>query len=184
VIQSVEFFSTTLRGTVRRECCRKRLSIYLILAGRCVLDNQIHLLTFSMIENENSVSESPSKLSPAPERVLPQLAFYSVEYAGYVEPTSVPAAIRSLGGQSAVDRAFRRTGPKTDALLELSLRPDNPFSHPIPGDIVGPNNLLLKVIKRKRKRREDSSVSTDGALGEYTAEVVGIMAKTARFRSD
>jgi len=136
------------------------------------------------MENESSSSEQPSTSEPAPERVLPQISFYSVEYPGYVEPASVPAAICSLGGQSSVDRAFRRTGAKSDALLELSLRPGNPFSHPIPGDVVGANNLLLKVVKRKRKRGEDSSTPVDGALGEYTAEVVGIMAKTARFRSE
>jgi general transcription factor 3C polypeptide 5 (transcription factor C subunit 1) len=135
------------------------------------------------MEDESS-SELPSTSSPAPERVLPQLSFYSVEYPGYVEPASVPAAIHNLGGQSSVDRAFRRTGLKSDALLELSLRPGNPFSHPLPGDVIGANNLLLKVVKRKRKRGDDSSNPVDGALGEYTAEVVGIMAKTVRFRSE
>ena len=135
------------------------------------------------MENESS-SELPSISPPAPERVLPQLSFYSVEYPGYVQPASVPAAIHSLGGQSSVDRAFRRSGLKSDALLELSMRPGNPFSHPIPGDVIGANNLLLKVVKRKRKRGEGPSTSIDGTLGEYTAEVVGIMAKTARFRSE
>ncbi|KIM42935.1 hypothetical protein M413DRAFT_70152 [Hebeloma cylindrosporum] len=138
------------------------------------------------MENESSSSELPSISPPAPERTLPQHSFYSVEYPGYVEPASVPTAINTLGGQSSVDRAFRRTGVKSDALLELSLRPGNPFSHPIPGDVVGANNLLLKVVKRKRKRGEGSSSTSssgDGAVGEYTAEVVGIMAKTARFRS-
>lgn len=113
-----------------------------------------------------------------PPFILPQLSFYSIEYPGYVQPSSVPLAIDNLGGQSKVDRAFKRTASKTQALLELSLRPGNPFAHPIPGDVVSTNNLLLKVTKRKRKH------VSDGRIGEYTAEVAGIVLKTARFRSD
>ncbi|KAF8803887.1 hypothetical protein BYT27DRAFT_7340686 [Phlegmacium glaucopus] len=111
---------------------------------------------------------------------LPPLSFYSVEYPGYVQPLSVPLAISNLGGQSKVDHAFKRTASKPQTLLELSLRPGNPFAHPIPGDVVGTNNLLLKVIKKKRKHVADDYPCT---IGEYTAEVVGIVSKTARFRS-
>lgn len=116
--------------------------------------------------------------SAAPERPLPQLPFYSVEYPGYVRPTSIPIAIESLGGQSKLDNAFKR---KTEALLELHLRPGNPFAHPIPGDIVATNNILLKVTKRKRKRRHDAP--EDGAIGEYKVDAVGVISKTVRFRS-
>lgn len=116
--------------------------------------------------------------SAAPERPLPQLPFYSVEYPGYVRPTSIPIAIESLGGQSKLDNAFKR---KTEALLELHLRPSNPFAHPIPGDVVATNNILLKVTKRKRKRRHDTP--EDGAIGEYKVDAVGVISKTVRFRS-
>ncbi|KAF9013348.1 RNA polymerase III transcription factor IIIC subunit-domain-containing protein [Cyathus striatus] len=131
-----------------------------------------------------SVSSSPPH-TPAPEHHLPQTAFYSVEYPGYVRPESVPLAIRNLGGQVKLDNAFRRTLPKTEALMELSLHPGNPFSHPIPGDVVPTNNILMKVVKRKRKRPAEGTNATfqDGALGEYTTEVVGIVPKTVRFRS-
>lgn len=46
---------------------------------------------------------------------------------------------------------------------------------------MGTNNLLLKVVKRKRKRVADDYPCT---MGEYTAEVIGVVSKTARFRSD
>jgi general transcription factor 3C polypeptide 5 (transcription factor C subunit 1) len=118
--------------------------------------------------------------SVARELALPQHSFYSIEYPGYVQPSSVPLAISNLGGQSKVDHAFKRPAPKTQALLELSLRPGNPFAHPIPGDVVGTNNLLLKVTKRRRKQVGGNS----STIGEYTAEVVGVVSKTARFRSD
>ena len=79
----------------------------------------------------------PAQLPPAPERALPQAHFYSIEYPGYVREQAVPQAIQSLGGQHRVDRVFKRTAhSRADALIELALHPDNPFAHPIPGDVV------------------------------------------------
>lgn len=123
-----------------------------------------------------STSHRPSE---APEHPLLSTPFFSVEYPGYVRPTSVPLAINNLGGQSSLDNAFKRTATKADALLELSLRPGNPFAHPVPGDVINTNNVLLKVVKKKRRRLDGEGE----AIGEYTAEVVGIIQKTARFRS-
>jgi general transcription factor 3C polypeptide 5 (transcription factor C subunit 1) len=83
---------------------------------------------------------------------------------------------------------FKRTvskpaASKPETLVELRLRPDNPFAHPIPGDVVATNNILLKVVKRKRRRQDgDSGPSED--LGEYTAEAVGVIPKTIRFRGE
>ncbi|KAF7301453.1 hypothetical protein MIND_00710600 [Mycena indigotica] len=119
---------------------------------------------------------------PAPEKPLPTTPYYSVEYPGYVQSSSVPIAIKNLGGQAALDTAFKRTASKAEAqtILELNLRPGNPFSHPIMGEVVPTTNLVLKVVKRKRKNR----MQVDGEqLGEYTAEVIGTTSKTVRFRS-
>lgn len=126
------------------------------------------------------MQSTPPSVAGGREPALLQHSFYSVEYPGYVQPSSVPLAISNLGGQSKVDHAFKRTTPKSQTLLELSLRPGNPFAHPIPGDVVGTNNLLLKVTKRKRKQVAGDPCTT----GEYTAEVIGVVSKTARFRSD
>ncbi|KAF8897346.1 RNA polymerase III transcription factor IIIC subunit-domain-containing protein [Infundibulicybe gibba] len=117
----------------------------------------------------------------APDRALPKVAFYSVEYPGYVKEQSVPLAIQNLGGQTSLDNAFRRAASKTDAHIEVALRPGNPFAHPIPGDVVPTNNILLKITKKRRKRRD--TPPEDGAIGEYTVEAVGVINKTARFRS-
>ena len=116
--------------------------------------------------------------SRAPAYPLPQTPFYSIEYPGYVRPTSVPLAVSKLGGQSVLDSAFKRAVSKTETLIELKLRPDQPFAHPVPGDVVPTNNILLKIVKKRRKNRLE-----DGALGEYTAEAIGVISKTARFRS-
>jgi len=119
----------------------------------------------------------------AQERPLPQVTFCSVEYPGYVQESSVPIAIQKIGGQSKLDNAFRRSAQKKDAVLELSFRSNDPFTHPIPGDVVPANNLLLKIVKRKRRPCTSTGSSNDGSIGEFTAEIVGIVSKTARFRS-
>ena len=100
--------------------------------------------------------------------------------------TSAPLAIDRLGGQDAIDSAFRRaTGrDRVESLLELRLRPDNPYAHPIPGEVVPTSNIVLKVVKRKRKRRDADPAYADGPIGEYTVEAVGVVPKTARFRSE
>lgn len=121
--------------------------------------------------------------APAPGRPLPSAHFYSVEYPGHVRLISVSSAVERLGGQQRVENAFKRVSSKTDSLLELSLRPGNPFAHPITGDVVPTNNILLKVVKRKRKRREGQGQAGDGAIGDYTVEALGMIPKTARFRS-
>lgn len=139
---------------------------------------------------DESTSTGPQKR--APSRELPTTHFYSIEYPGYVRPESVSKAIDTLGGQSSIERAFRRNAPKEDSLLELNLRPDNPFSHPLPGDLVPTNNILLKVVKRRLKRPppndddddDDHGDGSQNVVGEYTAVAVGVIPKTARFRSE
>jgi len=123
--------------------------------------------------------------SPAPEIQIPPVRVYSVEYPGYVQPTSVPEAVRTLGGQQTLERAFRKSN-KPDAFLELRYRPDNPFSHPIAGEVVQTNSILLKVVKRRRKRVEGASTNGQdtGPVGEYTVEPIGLIPGTARFRGE
>ena len=141
------------------------------------------------MESENIIagpshSQIPEDVSSseAPLRPLPTTHFYSIEYPGYVQPTSVPKAIENLGGQSQVDSAFRRGNSKSESILELKLRPGSSFAHPIPGEVLPTSNILLKVVKRRRKRREGDLESA--SLGEYTIEALGTISKTARFRSE
>ncbi|KAG9219138.1 hypothetical protein CCMSSC00406_0001548 [Pleurotus cornucopiae] len=117
--------------------------------------------------------------SQAPARPLPTTSIYAVEYPGYVKLSSVPQAIENLGGQACLENAFKRTN--ADGLVELKLRPHNPFSHPIPGETVPTNNIILKIVKRKRKQAR--APYADGFEGEYTATAVGVATKTVRFRS-
>ncbi|KAJ7179308.1 RNA polymerase III transcription factor IIIC subunit-domain-containing protein [Mycena filopes] len=110
--------------------------------------------------------DSDSSAIPAPEFNIPATPFYSIEYPGYVRTTSVPTA---------------RSTAKPKEPLSSSCGQGTPSLIPLPGDVVPTNNLLLKIVKRKRKDRMDAD---DGTLqGEYTAEIVGSTSKTVRFRS-
>ena len=147
--------------------------------------DQHHAGPSQPIAGPSTVPPPPSTTPrPAPERPLPSTHYYSVEYPGFVRPRSAPLAIDRLGGQPAIDSAFRRaTGrDRVESLLELRLRKENAYAHPIPGEVVPTSNIVLKVVKRRRKRREGEP--TDGPIGEYTVEAVGVVPKTARFRSE
>lgn len=129
---------------------------------------------------QESASQVPSDVPSAPLHPLPSTQYYSVEYPGYVQPNSVPLAVERLGGQSDIDAAFKRTGGKSNSLIELNLRPGDPFAHPIAGEVIATNNILMKVVKRKRQK-EDGQMEP---IGEYTVEAMGVIPKTTRFRSE
>lgn len=115
----------------------------------------------------------------APSLPFPSAHHYSIEYPGYVNLTSVPLALNRLGGPSQVYQAFQRNGSKPGSHLELAFEPSDAFLHPLDGEVLSTNNLLLKIVKRRRKQG-----GTDGeTVGEYTAQIVGSISKTARFRS-
>ena len=148
-------------------------------------NDQQHAGPSQPVAGPSTIPPPPSTAPrPAPERPLPSTHYYSVEYPGFVRPRSAPLAIDRLGGQPAIDSAFRRaTGrDRVESLLELRLRKENPYAHPIPGEVVPTSNIVLKVVKRRRKRREGEPA--DGPIGEYTVEAVGVVPKTARFRSE
>ena len=61
------------------------------------------------------------------------------------------------------------------------MRPGNPFTHPLPGEVLPASNIVLKVVKRKLKKKLNNNES--GVTGEYKVEAVGVVTKSARFRS-
>ena len=132
------------------------------------------------MDSPAAVGTTPS--SPAPEIQIPPTRIYSVEYPGYVQPISAAEAIRRLGGQQALEKAFRNSS-KPDSFLELRCRPENPFAHPIAGEVVQTNSILLRVVKRRRKRATGTE-RDPGPIGEYTVEPVGLVPGTARFRGE
>lgn len=75
----------------------------------------------------------------------------------------------------------------TSSIVELNFRPDVTFSHTIPGDTIaqGNNMILLKVIKRRRKRKDKTKIVGQRVLqdnGVYKVEAMGRIDKVVRFR--
>ena len=132
------------------------------------------------------MAEPPAN-APKVARSIPleHSSFYSVEYPGYVDPQSVPKAVERLGGPHNVTDTFKRS-----LKIDLRLKDNDLFAHPPAGQTVTTHNLLLKVVRRKRKQPLDptatSSASADGSdsPGQFTAKVIGMTRKTIRFRSE
>ncbi len=130
-----------------------------------------------VISFKNYMSEDNS--GDAPEYVLPSACYYSVEYPGYVKPESVDKAVSALGGIKSLDASFRKhTQPAP--VPQLRLQPGNLFAHPIPGDVVKTNKLVLEVTKRIKKNRIHAE--SEEVEGEFVAKIVGSTSRTIRFR--
>ncbi|KAJ1931692.1 tau 95 subunit of transcription factor TFIIIC, partial [Linderina pennispora] len=62
--------------------------------------------------------------------------------------------------------------------VELRLRPHDPASHPVMGDVVTTRNILFKVTKRIKKSQLGKAKSEP----TVTADAVAVIDKTVRFR--
>ncbi|TPX67606.1 hypothetical protein CcCBS67573_g07465 [Chytriomyces confervae] len=115
----------------------------------------------------------------APSAPLRNWHFHVVEMPGRIIGSDPQNAIAAMNGMDAVAKAFSQ-----DLVpLELSLRPNDPFAHPLLGEIIPTANLLLKVTRKRRK-------TGSGPNGEYLesdykieTEIAGIIVKTGRFRA-
>ena len=117
----------------------------------------------------------------APYLKIPTTPFTAIEYPGLVN--SIPKALASLGTLPRIS-SILASPPDSSRAIELSLNPKNVFSHPIQGHVVPTGNILLKVVKRRRKKPR---LGNDGSVveeGIYTIETMGIVGKTVRFRCE
>lgn len=129
------------------------------------------------------------------QSVLPLIA--TVEYPGPVH--SLDAALYHLGGLDTVAKALAPRAqleqdpqhpPKQDPVavdshqvpLEFDFDPKNRFSHPVQAHIQSTNNIVCRVIKRKRKRPVRDADGQVVELGVYEIRPVGIEHRLARFR--
>lgn len=103
--------------------------------------------------------------------------YTSIEYPGPIK--SVSRALTALGGLNHLSLALSSTPPLP---IELNLMPGNPYSHPIPANVSSTGNLLVKIVKRKKKVRGKTEDEIDA--GVYTFEVVGLVEKGVRFRGE
>ncbi|KAB1218180.1 General transcription factor 3C polypeptide 5 [Morella rubra] len=85
---------------------------------------------------------------------LPSSEAFAVHYPGY--PSSVARAVETLGGAEGILKARSSQSNK----LELRFRPEDPYSHPVFGELRSCDNLLLKISKRKSSS-DDGKVCAD-----------------------
>ncbi|KAI9249127.1 RNA polymerase III transcription factor IIIC subunit-domain-containing protein [Phascolomyces articulosus] len=101
---------------------------------------------------------------------IPNRKFILVEYPGRVK--NVDRALKTLGGEKAIVNLL----DKDVKTIELRQRPEDPFCHPIAGDVLPSSSLLLKVTKRKKKNQPDEEAT-------FKTEALGTISKTCRFRA-
>ncbi|KAM0021188.1 putative transcription factor IIIC subunit 5, HTH domain-containing protein [Helianthus debilis subsp. tardiflorus] len=103
--------------------------------------------------------------------VLPTNKVFAINYPGY--PSSIERALETLGGTQDIAKARESQSNK----LELHFRPEDPYSHPLNGDIVMPcNQFLLKISKQK-----DEGRVSEGAEENICADIVGHVSETYNF---
>ncbi|KAJ3075678.1 tau 95 subunit of transcription factor TFIIIC [Podochytrium sp. JEL0797] len=117
--------------------------------------------------------------SVAPSLPLRNWQFHVVEMPGPITSGSPDMAIAALGGMDAITRAFSQ-----DLVpLELRLRPEDPFSHPILGEVISTSNLLLRVSKKRKKVPSGPNGTYLETDYRFDTEIVGLVTKTGRFRA-
>ncbi|KAH8926211.1 hypothetical protein BT69DRAFT_1317752 [Atractiella rhizophila] len=117
---------------------------------------------------------------PAPKFQIPNRTFVSIEYPGVVteQPESMERAIESLGGAAALSSAINSPSPSNQVELRLGSE-DEIFRHPIPGDIVDSDNIVLKLTRRRRKKKVGVDNEEEGV---FSVECLGLSTKIIRFR--
>lgn len=120
-------------------------------------------------------SEPIASSSKAPYHPFPRAVFTSVEYPG---PVSHPSALLKVVSQGDINECFNKHDPKEQQSLEIRYRGlQDRQSVPVRGLKVPSQKILLKVVKRRRKARRGQEPQ-----GVFTAEIVGTIAHTVRFR--
>ncbi|KAM0793466.1 hypothetical protein ACM66B_000909 [Microbotryomycetes sp. NB124-2] len=131
----------------------------------------------------------------------PHLA--AIEYPGPIKDASVGKALASVGGLKLVSRALdhsnktrdsnnggesqeqstKDTQTKSRTEIELSLSAQDPFHHPVQGNIARSANVVLKLVKRRRKQPLKDDLGTVTHSGTYSVQLAGIVTQTVRFRA-
>ncbi|MCO5596445.1 hypothetical protein L7F22_050508 [Adiantum nelumboides] len=92
--------------------------------------------------------------------VVPDKALFAVNYPGY--PASIPRVVETLGGKEAILKA---RSSETN-YMELRFRPEDPYAHPVFGELHGFSGLLLELSVE-----EDKEKGSQVLRGEITAKV-------------
>lgn len=124
--------------------------------------------------NANGSNGAASNARSARWRPLPRTTYRSIEYPG---PMQRPGQILQVVTQTDVDECFN--APMSEfRQLEMKYRPQERSSIPVRGSRVASQKVLVKVVK-KRKRARGGVASDEGV---FTANIVGSIPQTVRFR--
>lgn len=125
------------------------------------------------VHSEDEDHAGPSSAGIARVRPLPRTTFRSIEFPG---PMQRAEQILKLVHQEDIDDVFN--APMSDVRqLEMRYRPDVRAAVPVRGSRVASQKVLVKVTKRRRKGKEGKPEE-----GVFTAEVMGNIPQTVRFR--
>ncbi|TKA54607.1 hypothetical protein B0A53_03014 [Rhodotorula sp. CCFEE 5036] len=102
----------------------------------------------------------------------------TVEYPGPVN--SLDNALESLGGLASVASSFNAS---TATPLELNLDRGNRFSHPVSAHIAHTNNIVCRVVKRRRKKPVRDAQGDIVDAGMYQIQPIAVEHRLARFRA-
>ncbi|KAJ6420407.1 hypothetical protein OIU84_027864 [Salix udensis] len=96
--------------------------------------------------------------------LIPSKEGFAVYYPGY--PSSTSRAIQTLGGTESILKARSSQSNK----LELYFRPEDPYSHPVSGELRSCHSMLLKI---SRKKKDSSSINdAKEESKEFHADIV------------
>lgn len=103
---------------------------------------------------------------------LPSTKVFAVNYPGY--PSSTEHALVTLGGPEGIAKARELSKE-----LELHFRPEDPYSHPVPGKSSLSKNFLLKISKHKTQ--EDETPTTEEPEDKIYADIVSHVTEAYNF---
>eukprot|EP00249_Psilotum_nudum_P021284 c28050_g1_i2 orf=454-2187(-) len=95
---------------------------------------------------------------------IPEKCVFAVNYPGY--PTSIVRAMETLGGEDGICKA--RSAESN--YLELRFRPEDPFCHPVFGELHRSSGLLLHISRELKQEQETCEIT---AASEEQTEIKG-----------
>ncbi|KAK4686342.1 general transcription factor 3C polypeptide 5 (transcription factor C subunit 1), partial [Tremellales sp. Uapishka_1] len=140
--------------------------------------------------SSHEVLQTQASSSKAPYRHLPKHPYTSIEYPGTV---SLPSALLKVINQDDINECFN--APISEAkVLEMRYREKDRNAVPVRGHRVASQKVLVRVVRKKRRKdgmQVDASCQPgqgpeggpSSAEGVFTAEIVGPIIQTVRFRS-
>lgn len=96
--------------------------------------------------------------------LIPSKEGFAVHYPGY--PSSISRAIQTLGGTESILKARSSQSNK----LELYFRPEDPYSHPVSGELRSCHSMLLKISRKKKNSSPVNDAKEESE--EFHADIV------------